>query len=140
MALVSTLWALLPPCVKPSACARLPLQLLQRLGSFLNCLSWKKSCSPAVNTKSAPQSTHLRTLSWNSIESAPLSCIHAQESGQSTRLLKEIGNPRSESLPPGSAQHGHSAMFLLLKTCETSSYKSRLQKNFYVYELQVVRG
>src|SRR5438067_9511526 len=50
------------------ACARFPLQVLQRLGSFLNCLSWKKSCSPAVKTKSAPQSTHFRTLSWNSIE------------------------------------------------------------------------
>src|ERR1044071_2018946 len=71
MALGSTLWYLPPFCGSPSAWARLDLQVLQRLGSFLNCLSWKKSCSPAVNTKSAPQSTHLRTLSWNSIESAP---------------------------------------------------------------------
>ncbi len=45
---------------------RLVLQALQRLGSFLKFLSWKKCCSPAVNTKSAPQSTHLRTRSWNS--------------------------------------------------------------------------
>src|SRR6185312_9035352 len=37
---------------------RLALHCLQRFGSFLNCLSWKKNCSPAVKTKSAPQSTH----------------------------------------------------------------------------------
>ena len=42
---------------------RLALHVLQRLGSFLKFLSWKKCCSPAVNTKSAPQSTHLRTRS-----------------------------------------------------------------------------
>jgi hypothetical protein len=47
---------------------RLLLQVLQRLGSFLNCLSWKNSCSPAVKMKSPPQSMHLSTLSWNSIE------------------------------------------------------------------------
>ena len=54
----------------PSTATRLPLQFLQRLGSFLNCLSWKNSCSPAVNTKSVPQSMHFRILSWNSIEEA----------------------------------------------------------------------
>src|ERR1700691_4965355 len=47
--------------------ARLALHPLHRLGSFLNCLSKKKSCSPAVKTKSFPQSTHLRILSTNSI-------------------------------------------------------------------------
>jgi hypothetical protein len=47
--------------------ARLALHALQRFGSFLNCLSAKKSCSPAVQMKSAPQSTHLRDLSWKSI-------------------------------------------------------------------------
>src|SRR5271167_3440726 len=52
---------------------RLDLHALQRLGSFLNCLSWKNSCSPAVKTKSAPQSIHFRTLSWNSMEVAPFS-------------------------------------------------------------------
>src|SRR5467141_1399020 len=50
----------------PEEPCRLVLQLLQRLGSFLKFLSWKKCCSPAVNTKSAPQSMHLRTRSWNS--------------------------------------------------------------------------
>src|SRR5206468_5418583 len=55
--------------VKPDADeepCRLVLHVLQRLGSFLKFLSWKKCCSPAVKTKSAPQSTHLRTRSWNS--------------------------------------------------------------------------
>src|SRR5208282_5066289 len=56
-----------PRVVAPSTATRLPLQFLQRLGSFLNCLSWKNDCSPAVNTKSVPQSTHFKTLSWYSI-------------------------------------------------------------------------
>src|SRR5579875_1520755 len=47
--------------------ARLALHCLHRLGSFLNCLSKKNSCSPAVKTKSFPQSTHLRILSTKSI-------------------------------------------------------------------------
>ena len=47
--------------------ARLALQLLHRLGSFLKFLSAKKSCSPAVQMNSAPQSTHASDLSWNSI-------------------------------------------------------------------------
>jgi hypothetical protein len=66
----------------PSADARFDLQALQRFGSFLNCLSWKKSCSPAVNTKSAPQSTHFSILSWNSIKlpSTPRSAPLALES------------------------------------------------------------
>src|SRR4029077_3661186 len=47
--------------------ARLPLQALHRLGSFLKFLSAKNCCSPAVHTNSAPQSTHVRILSCNSI-------------------------------------------------------------------------
>lgn len=42
---------------------RFALHALQRFGSFLNCLSWKNNCSPAVNTNSLPQSTHFRILS-----------------------------------------------------------------------------
>jgi hypothetical protein len=41
------------------------LQGLHRLGSFLNCLSKKKSCSPAVKMNSPWQSTQLRILSRN---------------------------------------------------------------------------
>ena len=48
---------------------RLALQALQCLGSFTNCFSWKKSCSPAVKTNSTLQSIHLRILSANSIVS-----------------------------------------------------------------------
>src|SRR4051794_34572330 len=47
--------------------ARLFLQALHRFGSFLKFLSAKNCCSPAVQTNSAPQSTHLRVLSWSSI-------------------------------------------------------------------------
>src|SRR5262245_52071115 len=56
----------------PVASARLALQDLQRLGSFLNPLSAKNICSPAVNTNSAPHSAHFRTLSWYSMEAFPL--------------------------------------------------------------------
>jgi hypothetical protein len=69
-AVVSTFGRGGKPCLTgtaPTEVSRLVLQVLQRLGSFLNCLSWKKSCSPAVKTKSAPQSIHFRVLSWNSI-------------------------------------------------------------------------
>jgi hypothetical protein len=52
--------------------ARLALHSLQRFGSFLNCLSKKKSCSPAVKTNSLPQSQHLRSLSMNSIAPSPI--------------------------------------------------------------------
>src|SRR5882762_7744260 len=58
-----------PPPMPPSA--RLALQALQRLGSFLKPLSAKNICSPAVKTNSALHSAHFRTLSWYSIE--PLS-------------------------------------------------------------------
>src|SRR6185436_6510139 len=47
--------------------ARLPLQDLHRFGSFLKFLSAKNCCSPAVQTNSAAQSTHLRSRSWISI-------------------------------------------------------------------------
>src|SRR5499427_1421342 len=47
--------------------ARFDLHALHRFGSFLKFLSAKNCCSPAVHTNSAPQSTHLRILSWNSI-------------------------------------------------------------------------
>jgi hypothetical protein len=47
--------------------ARLPLQDLQRFGSFLKFLSAKNCCSPAVQMNSVAQSTHLRIRSWNSI-------------------------------------------------------------------------
>ena len=51
--------------------ARFALHCLQCLGSFLNCLSWKKTCSPAVKTNSAPQSLHSKTRSVNSMTGFP---------------------------------------------------------------------
>src|SRR5271154_4893198 len=50
---------------------RFDLHGLQRFGSFLNCLSKKKSCSPAVKINSPPQSAHVKSLSRNSIPLLP---------------------------------------------------------------------
>src|SRR3954451_24478699 len=58
--------AMIPPPAEGRE-ARLALHPLHRFGSFLKFLSAKKSCSPAVQTNSAPQFTHLSDLSWNSI-------------------------------------------------------------------------
>ena len=62
-------WLPPPP---PPASALFALQALHRLGSFLNPLSAKNICSPAVKTNSAPHSEHFRTLSWNSMSRSPL--------------------------------------------------------------------
>lgn len=59
-----------------SARAREPRRVLhglQRLGSFLNCFSLKKTCSPAVKTNSLPHSIHFKDLSENSIFGFPVS-------------------------------------------------------------------
>ena len=50
---------------------RFDLHGLQRLGSFLNCLSKKKSCSPAVKINCPPQSAHVKSLSMNSMPHLP---------------------------------------------------------------------
>jgi hypothetical protein len=65
-----------PPALLPDS-ARLALQALQRFGSFLNPLSAKNICSPAVKTNSAPHSEHFRTLSWNSMAASPLDPFRA---------------------------------------------------------------
>jgi hypothetical protein len=64
---VSVLLGTCPGVGAPSTETRFALHTLQRFGSFLNCLSWKNNCSPAVKIKSDPQSIHFSTLSWNSI-------------------------------------------------------------------------
>jgi len=51
--------------------ARFALQARQRFGSLRNPLSAKNACSPAVQMKLLPQSTHCRVLSWNSIGPLP---------------------------------------------------------------------
>jgi len=86
--------------------ARFDLQVLHRLGSFLNCLSWKNNCSPAVKTKSLPQSMHLRTLSWNSMESYSLQPVFpatdggfcGRHAGQSLRP-RRFANPSLRHYP-----------------------------------------
>ena len=50
---------------------RLDLHGLQRFGSFLNCLSKKKSCSPAVKINSPPQSAQVKSRSRNSMPLLP---------------------------------------------------------------------
>src|ERR1700722_6143265 len=50
---------------------RLDLHGLQRFGSFLNCLSKKKSCSPAVKMNSPPQSAQVNSRSRNSMPLLP---------------------------------------------------------------------
>src|ERR1700732_3306425 len=61
-----------PPPPGPAPSARLALQPLPRLGSFLKPLSAKNICSPAVKTNSAPHSEHFRTLSWYSMCCSPI--------------------------------------------------------------------
>ncbi len=79
--------------------ARLALQLLHRLGSFLKFLSAKKSCSPAVQMNSAPQSTHASDLSWNSIGST-LSPTRARPAPTTLRLLSEVMGTARSCLDP----------------------------------------
>src|SRR5882757_2901225 len=72
LVLVSARIELLPPFPPPlPPSARLALQALQRLGSFLKPLSAKNICSPAVKTNSALHSAHFRTLSWYSMSRSP---------------------------------------------------------------------
>src|ERR1700752_283136 len=73
------------------------LQALQRFGSFLNPLSAKNICSPAVNTNSAPHSEHFRTLSWNSMSRSPWTPF-----GQRGRSHRARALPDSQTRTPGS--------------------------------------
>src|ERR1700676_5023645 len=71
--------------------ARLLLHALHRLGSFLKFLSAKNCCSPAVHTNSAPQSTHLRILSWNSIARYLVGSVPCQRAVIPTRGAASSG-------------------------------------------------
>ena len=97
---VSVLLGTCPGTGEPRTETRFALQALQRLGSFLNYLSKKKSCSPAVKTKSAPQSIHLRILSWNSIPH-PIPQSHPL-AWEDTRLPMRASTRRVVSTPPRS--------------------------------------
>ena len=105
----------------PSTATRFALQFLHRLGSFLNCLSWKNNCSPDVNTKSAPQSMHFNILSRNSIEDAPSahSRPHSPPDEKITlspgaRMRRIFDSSPSVELPLDSARHALTGHGLLL--------------------------
>src|SRR5208337_4449026 len=88
-----------PPPPPPSA--RLALHALQRFGSFLNPLSAKNICSPAVNTNSAPHSEHFRTLSWYSMSRSP-----STPAGSGDGLILHQGLFLNLDLYSGNAGHG----------------------------------
>lgn len=60
-----------PPSGLTACVLRRLLHGLQRFGSFLNCLSRKKSCSPAVKTNSLPQSAQVKSRSTISMPLLP---------------------------------------------------------------------
>jgi hypothetical protein len=68
--------------------ARFALHCLQCLGSLVNCLSWKNNCSPAVKINSAPQSTHFRLLSTNSMAGIPKKGEYDEIDHNSERLAR----------------------------------------------------
>src|ERR1700676_1623230 len=91
LVLVSARIGALPPPPPPPS-ARLALQALQRLGSFLKPLSAKNICSPPVKTNSAPHSEHFRTRSWYSIAAIPLTYL-GQWTGPWREQAKGMGKP-----------------------------------------------
>src|SRR5260370_12221148 len=84
-----------PPPPPPSA--RLALQALQRLGSFLKPLSAKNICSPAVKTNSALHSEHFSTRSWYSMSRSPLVPWRATDG---PGLLPDHPNHSANPSPP----------------------------------------
>jgi len=74
------------------------LQGLHRFGSFLNCLSRKNSCSPAVKTKSVWQSMHFNILSCSSIEECSLFSSLARSAAFELRTF--IGRTDARGLFP----------------------------------------
>jgi hypothetical protein len=81
--------------------ARFALHCLQCFGSFLNCLSWKKNCSPAVNTNSAPQSMHFKTLSLKSMADFPQSRENTEIGYESKRLAGPVSLSSCVNPQPG---------------------------------------
>src|SRR5271166_2624178 len=89
-----------PPPPPPSA--RLALQALQRLGSFLKPLSAKNICSPPVKTNSAPHSAHFKTRSWYSIAAIPLTEPRARDGALAHRAKGDgyTSSPREPGWVP----------------------------------------
>ena len=63
-----------PPPNPPPWFLRAPRHAGQRVGSLVNPLEAKNSCSPTVKTKTAPQSLHVRSLSEIAIRMASMLC------------------------------------------------------------------
>jgi len=78
--------------------ARFDLQGLQRFGSFLNCLSKKKSCSPAVKMNSPPQSAQVNSRSTNSITASPVCGTGRSLKGNTYREPLRAINPSWSAL------------------------------------------
>src|SRR6059058_1533405 len=81
--------------------ARFALQVLYRFGSFLKFLSAKNCCSPAVQMNSAPQSTHVRILSWNSIGRYLVGVGHSDSRRSFLRLRLRASACLARRLSPG---------------------------------------
>jgi len=64
---------------------------LHRFGSFFSPLSWKKTCSPAVQIKFSVQSTHLIALSWYSLSGL----ITASEAASVCDMIYSLGRLKS---------------------------------------------
>jgi hypothetical protein len=73
------------PPLPPIPSERLALHPLHLFGSFLNPLSAKNICSPAVKTNSALHSEHFRTRSWYSMRRSPVGPGRGQGMGQLRR-------------------------------------------------------
>ena len=101
----------------PPPSARLALQPLHRFGSFLNPLSAKNICSPAVNTNSAPHSEHFNTLSWNSMSAPPGTPFGQREGPNLHREPGTVGYTDTPGLP-GTDPWGLCAKYYL--TTQTS--------------------
>src|SRR5690242_21460545 len=96
LVLVSERIGELPPPPPPPS-ARLALQPLHLLGSFLKPLSAKNICSPAVKTNSAPHSAHFKTRSWYSMSRSPLDPSQGGDGAQFALWAKWCG----ETCRPG---------------------------------------
>src|SRR5258705_2621263 len=110
---VSVLLGTCPGVGAPSTETRFALHTLQRFGSFLNCLSWKNNCSPAVKIKSEPQSIHFSILSWNSIPHPiprpPPVRLRKQELSVRASALRVVTHPPSNIYPGFGPLAGHAS-------------------------------
>jgi hypothetical protein len=110
---VSVLLGTCPGVGAPNTETRFALHTLQRFGSFLNCLSWKNNCSPAVKTKSDPQSIHFSTLSWNSIPHpiprSPPVRLRSRKPSVRASAIRVVAHPPSKISLDSAQPAGHAS-------------------------------